>query len=171
MSPNRNTGKLSKVVIFVKRNEDKDILIEWTKARSKGQIGECPQESIEFVRPDAKESSRSEAAWFSHPMPGRYLPSYREWLMERAGYAYQAFHMSIEVNPHKRGGVPVLKGTRFTIAQVFAEIADGRSLPQLCKNFNLDRGLVTQLFEGLAVLFDRPYDASYDDFSPRRMLR
>lgn len=33
--------------------------------------------------------------------------------------SYVQYHASV------RGGAPVLRGTRFTIAQVFAELADG----------------------------------------------
>jgi uncharacterized protein (DUF433 family) len=108
--------------------------------------------------------------WFKSTENAPDLPPYQEWLIERAGYAIQLFHVCIEINPRKCGGVPVLNGTRFTIAQMFAEIADGRSLPEICDNFELDTIMVTKLFEGLAISFDRPFDASYEHLSPRRML-
>jgi uncharacterized protein (DUF433 family) len=54
----------------------------------------------------------------------------------------------------KCGGKPVLKGTRFTVAQVFAEVADGRDVRDLARDFDLDYDILTELFRKLAMSFD-----------------
>ena len=62
----------------------------------------------------------------------------------------------IEVHPQKRGGVPVLRGTRFTVAQLLAEIAEGRSVAELAEDFDLDLDLIKKCLQGLAQSFDSP---------------
>ena len=37
-----------------------------------------------------------------------------------------------------RGGAPCIRGTRFTISQLLAELADGNSLQNICKDMKLD---------------------------------
>jgi uncharacterized protein (DUF433 family) len=79
-----------------------------------------------------------------------------EWLAERAKHSMLALRDCVEVGPGKRGGIPVLLGTRFTVAQLFAEIGEGRSLPEIAADFGLDLGLMQKLMEGLAIQLDRP---------------
>ncbi len=45
---------------------------------------------------------------------------------------------AIERDPMKRGGKPVLRGTRVTVGQILAELADGQSLNDLCDDMDLD---------------------------------
>ena len=90
--------------------------------------------------------------------PWPYLPSnHEEWLAERARYAILMLRDCTEVNPKKRGGVPVLKGTRFTLAQILAEIAEGRSIVDLAEDFELDSELIKEFLEGIAISLDRPF--------------
>ena len=46
--------------------------------------------------------------------------SEEEWLAERARYAILALRDSVDVNPDKHGGVPVLRGSRFTVILPYA---------------------------------------------------
>jgi uncharacterized protein (DUF433 family) len=63
----------------------------------------------------------------------------------------------VEVHPGKRGSVPVLAGTRFTLAQLLAELAEGdRSVDQIAANFDLDSEAVRAFLEGLSIYLDRP---------------
>jgi uncharacterized protein (DUF433 family) len=62
----------------------------------------------------------------------------------------------IETNPHKCGGVPVIKGTRFTLARFLAELADGRSVSSIASDFELDADLLGQFLRGLSICLDRP---------------
>jgi uncharacterized protein (DUF433 family) len=79
-----------------------------------------------------------------------------EWLAERAKSSLLVLRDCVEVSPAKRGGVPVLRGTRFTIAQVFAEVAAGRSLAEIATDFDLDVELMKKLLESLSIQLDRP---------------
>ena len=64
--------------------------------------------------------------------------------------------LCVEMNADKRGGVPVLRGTRFTVAQLFAELADGRSIVELAADFELEIEPIRELLQELANYFDRP---------------
>lgn len=61
---------------------------------------------------------------------------------------------TVVIDPDIRNGVPVLKGTRFTIPQLFAEIADGRSVDQLARAFSLDVEQIRDFLHGLANHLD-----------------
>jgi len=50
----------------------------------------------------------------------------------------------------------VIRGTRFPVARVFAEISDGLSLSEIAEDFDLDVNMLRKLVEGLAILFERP---------------
>src|SRR5262245_60900557 len=82
--------------------------------------------------------------------------SEEEWLAERAKYALAVLRDCVEVHPDKRGGVPVLRGTRFTVAQLFAEIGEGRSLGEIASDFSLDLEVMKKLMEGFSIHLDRP---------------
>ncbi len=82
--------------------------------------------------------------------------SQEAWLAERMRWAASALRDCVEVNPNKRGGIPVLKGTRFTIAQLFAELADGRNVVDVAEAFELDLDSVKTLLQGLSTHLDRP---------------
>ena len=66
-------------------------------------------------------------------------------LMTRWHSAATALRSCIEIDRNKSGGAPVLKGTRFTIAQLFAEIAEGRSIEEISRDFDLDLDTIKKL--------------------------
>lgn len=85
------------------------------------------------------------------------LPSHEEWLAERARYGLSMLRDCTEINPKKCGGVPVLRGTRFSLAQILAEIAEGRSVSELAEDFELEPALIKEFLEGMAIVLDRPF--------------
>ena len=96
------------------------------------------------------------------PIPETALrppPHIEEWLSERTLYASRELHDCVEFNPDKLGGVPVLKGTRMSLAQILAELAEGRSTAEVADDFELDAALVKRFVSGLAVGLDRPNGA------------
>ena len=86
-------------------------------------------------------------------LPGLPL---EQWLAERTRHASRELTECIEVSAEKLGGVPVLKGTRISIAQILAEIGEGQSAEEVAADFDIDVGLVKKLVLGLAVCLDRP---------------
>lgn len=80
-------------------------------------------------------------------------------ISERLERAVSELNECVEADPGRRGGVPVLKGTRFTVAQVLAQLADGDSIDDLAANLELDRATVSRLLVSLAALLDRPMSA------------
>jgi len=83
--------------------------------------------------------------------------SEEEWLAERAKHALIMLRACVEVDPGKHGGIPVLRGTRFPVAQVFAEMSEGISIVELAADFDLDVEVLKQLLEALAINLDRPF--------------
>jgi len=73
----------------------------------------------------------------------------------RLTFAAVSVRYLIEIDPKKYGGVPVLAGTRFKVSQILAEIADGKSVKKLSKDFNLDAFKVSQVLHAIAIYLDR----------------
>ena len=62
-----------------------------------------------------------------------------------------------EANANKCGGKLLLKGTRFSVAQLVAELADdGDSVRNVCDNYNLDRKQVVHVLHALASGLSEP---------------
>src|SRR4051794_31840617 len=78
-----------------------------------------------------------------------------QWLVERTRQAALQMDECVELNPDKLGGVPVLKGTRISVAQILAEIGEGQSIQAVADDFELDPELVKKLVTGLAIGLDR----------------
>jgi uncharacterized protein (DUF433 family) len=63
----------------------------------------------------------------------------------------------VEINPDKAHGVPVLAGTRFKIARILAELADGMTVSKISREFDLDKAKIEKLLHGIAIKLDRPF--------------
>ena len=46
------------------------------------------------------------------------------WVSDCIANGYDTLSVAVTIDPEVRGGVPVLKGTRFTAAQALAELAE-----------------------------------------------
>jgi uncharacterized protein (DUF433 family) len=79
-----------------------------------------------------------------------------ERLAKRLQHAIQQLHGCVEVSLAIRGGIPVVKGTRFTVAQVLAELAEGRSIVEVADDFDLDLACLKNLLHSFAICLDRP---------------
>lgn len=53
-----------------------------------------------------------------------------------------------------RSGRPVLRGTRFLVSQVLAELADGESIATISEQYDLDECLIVEALRDLAVTLD-----------------
>ncbi len=68
-----------------------------------------------------------------------------EWVAERMRYATLTLWRHVEMDPEKRAGVPVLRGTRFTVAQLLAELAEDRRMSEIASAFRLDKDQLQQV--------------------------
>lgn len=57
----------------------------------------------------------------------------------------------------RRGGLPCLRGTRFTISQVLAELADGCCIAELAEDFDLDVDMIEAALRELALTYERSW--------------
>jgi uncharacterized protein (DUF433 family) len=78
-----------------------------------------------------------------------------ELVIERSIVAMRLMKDTIEMDRLRRGGKPVLAGTRFDVSQVFGELADGRSTKEMAEDYSFDEELVKRLLCGLAIYLDR----------------
>ena len=80
-----------------------------------------------------------------------------ERMAQRLHEATVVLQDSIEINVGKRGGVPVLRGTRVPIAQILAELANNFSLAEIADDLDLSEDLIRGFLQGMALHFDRPF--------------
>ncbi len=79
-----------------------------------------------------------------------------EWYFECNFLGYETLREVAEINPRRRGGVPVLKGTRFTISQALAELADSSGVNEVAQNFDIDANALKEMLEGLSLVLMQP---------------
>src|SRR5438552_1626835 len=78
------------------------------------------------------------------------------WLAERSHQALVSLHIIVEVNPEKLGGVPVFRGTRFSIAQFFTEVADSQAIHDIADNFELNENELRTFLHHFATYVNKP---------------
>jgi uncharacterized protein (DUF433 family) len=91
----------------------------------------------------------------------RSLPALRplraiEWYFECSLLGYEILRGVVQISEQRRGGVPVLKGTRFTVAQVLAELGDSSGVQEVASNFDLDPVVIKEMLDGLSLILMRP---------------
>lgn len=77
--------------------------------------------------------------------------------LNRLFRALQLLKDSVEIDPERRGGYPVLAGTRFKASQLLAQIAEGDSIDDLEENLGLDRDVMQQFLRALSICLDRQW--------------
>lgn len=63
----------------------------------------------------------------------------------------------IDIDPDRRGGRPVLKGTRFKLVQLLETMAAGQSIREIATFYDLDRNALRWLVAALIRYFDQPF--------------
>lgn len=56
----------------------------------------------------------------------------------------------IEIDPERAGGKPVIAGTRVTLAQILAELAEGHTLDEIAQDYSLSRDILAAALNELA---------------------
>lgn len=65
------------------------------------------------------------------------------------------FKSCIEVDPDRVGGKPVLVGTRFTVAQLLSEIAEGGSVNDVVEEYDLDVDTANEVIDSIIDAFNK----------------
>jgi uncharacterized protein (DUF433 family) len=116
-----------------------------------------------FIRRVEKDGRDVPGAWGSfpgeleavHPKPVRELSP--NWgVIELSVRHLLAQIPEAETSPELRSGVPVLRGTRFPLSRVLAELADDSRISDLARDYDLEVSTLKGFLEGLARMFDRP---------------
>ena len=104
-------------------------------------------------------SDRASAEWygglFHHHGESRSVR--QERLAYRMFRAAQMIVEAVEVDEDRCGGIPVIRGTRFTVAQMIAQIADGDSVAVLADEFDLNKEDVVKCLHAISIALDRPF--------------
>jgi uncharacterized protein (DUF433 family) len=77
------------------------------------------------------------------------------WLAECVAAGFETLSVSITIDPDIRGGVPVMKGTRFTVAQALAELAETSGVTEFAEEFDIDPTVVRNMLGGLSLILHR----------------
>jgi uncharacterized protein (DUF433 family) len=80
-----------------------------------------------------------------------------EWYLECNLLGNEILKEHIEINPRRAGGVPVLTGTRFTVAQVLAELARSSGVSEVADNYDLDPKSIEEMLNGLSLILMRSF--------------
>ncbi len=80
-----------------------------------------------------------------------------EWYFECNLMGYRVLHDVVQIDPRRAGGVPVLMGTRFTVAQTLAELAQTGGVQEVADNYDLDPRTIREMLTGLSLILMRPF--------------
>lgn len=81
---------------------------------------------------------------------------HERWLVGRRALALSTIHECVEINPEKLSGTPVFRGTRFSIAQFFAELADSDAVKEVATNYDLDEHVLSTFLHAFALYLNKP---------------
>lgn len=102
----------------------------------------------------------SEHRWFSVLQRPASLSVSRDWvaaaLAVRLVCGTRMLREAVDVHLEVRGSVPVLRGTRFPVSQVLAELADGRHIYEVAEDYDLEASDLESLLGGMAMCLERP---------------
>jgi uncharacterized protein (DUF433 family) len=78
------------------------------------------------------------------------------WLEDQSRRAMAVLGEYVEASPHKLGGVPLFRGTRFSISQFLTELADSDAVDQVADNFEVNKDFLRNFLHAFAVYLNRP---------------
>jgi uncharacterized protein (DUF433 family) len=82
-----------------------------------------------------------------------------EWYIECALAGARLIRDSVVVDPDRRGGIPVLMGTGFTVSQTLVELADSSGVVEVADEFDLDADVIRKMLNGLSLLLGKPHSS------------
>ncbi len=81
------------------------------------------------------------------------------WLADALDFGNEHMSKAVVINLKRRGGIPCLKGSRVTIGQILAELAESGGPDEIAARLDLDRVAIENLLYGLATLLEKPVHA------------
>lgn len=72
--------------------------------------------------------------------------------------------LGIWTDPDRMGSKPCVKNTRLTVAQLLAELAEGRTISEIANTFELEVELMRGVLDELALWFDKSWCDGPPDF-------
>lgn len=121
-----------------------------------GVVHVDPRTKLVLIELPHEAETGANRLWVEQDQLDELIENLSEWVTERMRCAVPTLQELVEVDPDKRGGVPVLKGTRITVAQLIAELAEDRTMSQIATAFRLDKEQIRRVLEGLSVYLDHP---------------
>jgi len=79
-----------------------------------------------------------------------------EWYIECNFLGHEKLREVVQINPRRWGGVPVLKGSRFTVSQALAELAQSSAVTELAENYDLNAENIREMLNGLSLILMQP---------------
>ncbi len=65
----------------------------------------------------------------------------------------------IKIDPQIMSGVPVIMNTRFPVAQLLAEMAEGRTVKEIADDFDLPFGDCINAIDELSIYLNKPFNS------------
>jgi uncharacterized protein (DUF433 family) len=139
---------------------------------------ELTDDGFEYELTPAQSNARREADPFEE-FRTKIIPSWglllvtdersrdAEVLAFRIFTSMQMMHESVEIDPTKRGGVPVIRGTRFPVSRFLADLAEHGAVKEIADDYDISVIPMKEFLVSLSIQLDRPF--SHDDFSIRPM--
>ena len=116
----------------------------------------------ELVAPDEQKGERGILRRDRNP-PSRLMwiasssqLARQDRLAQRWSQAVALLRESVVFRENLRSGVPCLSGTRLTVAQIIAQLAEGESIDELAEDMEIDREMVVKFLNGLSMILNRP---------------
>ena len=78
--------------------------------------------------------------------------------LERLPIAIREMKECVSIDRERMAGIPTLKGTRMTLAQLLGQLADGMSVTTVAEEFEIDQHLIESFLNSLSTYFNRPLD-------------
>jgi uncharacterized protein (DUF433 family) len=112
--------------------------------------------SLDALKP--KAGSPLAEKWALHPTVSSKPSAHfaLDWYVQCNLLGYSLLREVLEINPNRHGGVPVLRGTRFTAGQVLAELAESESVSTIAENYDLNPQHIEDMLNGLSLILMRP---------------
>jgi uncharacterized protein (DUF433 family) len=118
---------------------------------------ECePDDEIRLVRTTSVHRRYSQIVHWEGDARLAGLAISSEELSDRLRHSLLVISQTVEFTPLRRGGVAVLRGTRFPVARIIAELSNHDAVYEIADNYDLDPLLCKEFLEAVATQFERP---------------